>query len=191
MTGSPPSTPSSAYTVNGERTAQPIDMSTTEVNNNNTTSSSIDEKHASDIVEELPTQQPTITNDSNGGEKKSMWKKKTKTKKKKEPAVPIHGLFRFATLSDKIMVLMAVIFSAGIGALQPATIIIFGSFLGQVQTVFSYSMMPGAECTPSDAGLEMTKGLILIFVYMGTAVLVGAYLTNAFWVFTGGMYGWK
>jgi hypothetical protein len=188
MTGSPPSTPSSAHTLNGERTAQPIVMTTTMEVNNNTESSSIDEKHASDIAEELPIQQPTINNDSNGDEKEGTGKKKTKTKakKKKEPTVPIHGLFRFATLSDKIMILMALIFSAGIGALQPATIIIFGSFLGQVQNVYSASMMPGVECTPSGTGLEMTKPLILIFVYMGTAVLVGAYLTNAFWVFTGG-----
>ncbi|CAO3594257.1 unnamed protein product [Absidia cylindrospora] len=83
------------------------------------------------------------------------------------------------------MVIAAIIFSCGIGAVQPATIIIFGNFLGQVQTAFSSAMMPGAECVPSGNGLDLTMPLILIFVYMGTAVLVAAYLANAFWVFTG------
>lgn len=56
-----------------------------------------------------------------------------------------------------------------------------------MQTAFSSAMMPGAECTPSGTGLEMTMGLILTFVYMGTAVLIAAYFANAFWVYTGGM----
>ncbi|SAM01533.1 hypothetical protein [Absidia glauca] len=178
MTGSPPSAPSSTHTITNER-GEHTHVST----------SSFNEKHVSDM-EELPIQQLSTAEsdkvdekkDNDDGDKK---KKKKKEKKKKEPSVPIYRLFRFATLADKLMIAVAVIFSMGIGALQPATIIIFGNFLGQVQTAFSSAMMPGAECTPSGTGLEMTMGLILTFVYMGTAVLIAAYFANAFWVYTG------
>ncbi|KAI8331210.1 P-loop containing nucleoside triphosphate hydrolase protein [Chlamydoabsidia padenii] len=137
-------------------------------------------------MEELPIQQlPSTDDDSNDKsiDKKKGGKKK-KEKKKKEPSVPIYRLFRFASASDKLMIACAIIFSCGIGAIQPATIIIFGNFLGQVQSVFAGPALTG-ECVPSGNGLAMTQGLILTFVYMGTAVLIAAYLTNAFWVFTG------
>ncbi|ORZ24240.1 P-loop containing nucleoside triphosphate hydrolase protein [Absidia repens] len=175
MSGSPPSTTSSAHTVHGDKTQTVVTTTTTTTTSD--IAASIDEKHVSDI-EELPIQQNTANKKKEGGKKK-------KEKKEKEPTVPIHRLFRFATLGDKLMIITAIIFSCGIGAVQPATIIIFGNFLGQVQTAFSSAMMPGAECVPSGNGLELTLPLILIFVYMGTAVLVAAYLANAFWVFTG------
>ncbi|CAO3617631.1 unnamed protein product [Cunninghamella echinulata] len=79
---------------------------------------------------------------------------------------------------------MGIIFSAGIGALQPATIIIFGNFLDQIQSSFM-SMPTDGVCVPSSNGLNATKDIILTFVYMGTAVLVCAYATNAAWVWTG------
>lgn len=123
MTGSTPSAPSSTHTITNER-GEHLHVS----------SSSFNEKHVSDI-EELPIQQlPTAESDKvdekvDEGKKK---KKGKKEKKKKEPSVPIYRLFRFATAADKLMIFVAVIFSMGIGALQPATIIIFGNFLGQV-----------------------------------------------------------
>ncbi|KAI8086524.1 P-loop containing nucleoside triphosphate hydrolase protein [Halteromyces radiatus] len=184
MTGSPPSTVSSTHTVQGERTTQNVVTTTTTIHTNGSNSNSLDEKHISDI-EELPIQQTTQNNDGDSNLDEKNGKKKKKEKKKKEPSVPIYRLFRFATAGDLALIALACIFSAGIGAIQPATIVIFGNFLGQVQSTFSATMMPGAVCEPSNKGLDATMGLILTFVYMGTAVLIAAYLTNAFWVWTG------
>ncbi|KAI8331204.1 P-loop containing nucleoside triphosphate hydrolase protein [Chlamydoabsidia padenii] len=106
-------------------------------------------------------------------------------KKKKEPSVPIYRLFRFTTPLDRCLLMVATIFSIGIGALQPSIIIIFGNLLGTLGDVFASSMTPGGTCQPSNAGLNMAMDLILTFVYMGTAVLVAAYLSNAIWVYCG------
>ncbi|KAI7900844.1 putative ABC transporter protein [Cokeromyces recurvatus] len=102
---------------------------------------------------------------------------KKKKKKEKQPSVAIFKLFRFATKIELLMILCAAIFSAGIGALQPVSIIIFGKFMGTI----GVSMMTGDfEQLAKDA-----QPLILTFVYMGTAVLVAAYITNCFWILTG------
>jgi hypothetical protein len=104
-------------------------------------------------------------------------------KKKKEPSVPLYRLFRFATPLDRCLLLIATIFSAGIGALQPSMIIIFGNLLGSIGEVFATSV--DGVCQPSNAGINATMGLILTFVYMGTAVLLAAYTSNAIWVYCG------
>lgn len=104
-------------------------------------------------------------------------KKKKKEKKKKEPAVPIYKLFRFATKLELLMIAVACIFSAGIGAIQPVSIIIFGQFMGTI----GVSMATGNL----EQLVHDSHPLILTFVYMGTAVLVAAYITNCFWVLTG------
>ncbi|ORZ10103.1 P-loop containing nucleoside triphosphate hydrolase protein [Absidia repens] len=150
----------------------------------NTLASSYSEKHVPD-VEELPTQQTSEkamndTTDTDSGEKDTDAKKK-----KKDPSVPIHRLFRFCTPLDAFLVVVGCILSAGIGVLQPAMILVFGQLLGNIQDTFSDAMVPGAECQPSDAGVKMTMSLILTFVYMGTGVLVAAYLSNAIWVACG------
>ena len=55
-------------------------------------------------------------------------------------------------------------------------IIIFGDFLGD---------LGGSLNSSPDEMLNSTIDMILIFVYMGTAILVGAYFTHAFWVMSG------
>ncbi|KAI8142620.1 P-loop containing nucleoside triphosphate hydrolase protein [Fennellomyces sp. T-0311] len=102
--------------------------------------------------------------------------KKKKEKKEKEPSVPLHKLFRFASKYDLLLVLVASIGSIGIGVLQPVAIIIFGQFLEDLGTSLTG--------TPEEI-LNSTIDMILIFVYMGTAILVGAYVTHAFWVMSG------
>ena len=43
----------------------------------------------------------------------------------------------------------------------------------------------GSAMTDPDILLSNTIDVILIFVYMGTATLVGGYITHALWVLTG------
>ncbi|KAI7890516.1 P-loop containing nucleoside triphosphate hydrolase protein [Mucor mucedo] len=104
-------------------------------------------------------------------------KKKKKEKKEKQPAVPIYKLFRFATKQELLMIFIATIFSAGIGAMQPVSIIIFGQFMATI----------GAAMASGDYEKLAIEAhpLVLIFVYMGTGVLFAAYTCNCFWVLTG------
>jgi ABC-type multidrug transport system fused ATPase/permease subunit len=103
--------------------------------------------------------------------------KKKKEKKPKQPSVPIYKIFRFATKIEILMICIAAIFSAGIGAMQPVSIIIFGEFMG---TIGEAMMQQDFEKLARDS-----HPLILTFVYMGTGVLVAAYIANCFWVLTG------
>ncbi|KAG0749530.1 hypothetical protein G6F57_002450 [Rhizopus arrhizus] len=100
-----------------------------------------------------------------------------KKKKEKQPSVPIYKLFRFATKIELLMIIMSAIFSAGIGAMQPVSIIIFGKFM----TTIGESMVN----QDYDKLVVDSRPLVLIFVYMGTAVLVCAYIAQCFWVLTG------
>lgn len=61
--------------------------------------------------------------------------------------------------------------------MQPVSIIIFGQFMGTI----------GSAMASGDyqALVDNAHPLILIFVYMGTGVLVAAYTANCFWVLTG------
>ncbi|KAI7858541.1 P-loop containing nucleoside triphosphate hydrolase protein [Circinella umbellata] len=102
-------------------------------------------------------------------------KKKKKEDKKKEPSVMPHKLFRYASKFDLLAVILAAIGSIAIGALQPVAIIIFGDFLADF----------GSSITNVDMILENTIDMILIFVYIGTGILVGGYCTHALWVISG------
>ncbi|KAI9012502.1 putative ABC transporter protein [Phycomyces nitens] len=98
-----------------------------------------------------------------------------KAKKKKEPSVSLYSLFRFATPVDRILIVIAILCSIGIGAIQPISVIIFGSFIGELQGAMAYP----------ETLVDKTHGLIMAFVYMGTGVLFAAYAANASWVLTG------
>ncbi|CEP15267.1 hypothetical protein [Parasitella parasitica] len=129
-----------------------------------------DEKLLLEEIAAIPVQQiESVHSDEKG--------KKKKEKKEKQPAVPMYKLFRFATKIEILMILCACVISAGIGAMQPVSIIIFGQFMGTI----------GAAMASQDFARLASDShpLILTFVYMGTGVLVGAYITNCFWVLTG------
>ncbi|KAF7730808.1 Multidrug resistance protein 1 [Apophysomyces ossiformis] len=98
-----------------------------------------------------------------------------KKKKKKEPSLAIYQLFRFASKLDILMVTVAIVLSACIGALQPVSIIIYGQILKSLSVSLS----------DTDGLLAMTTPAILSFVYMGTAVTVAGYLANFAWIYTG------
>ncbi|KAI8638525.1 putative ABC transporter protein [Parasitella parasitica] len=144
-------------------------------NSNNSTHSAPsgpgnDEKLLLEEIAAIPVQQIESVHTDDKGKKK-------KEKKEKQPAVAMYKLFRFATKVEIMMILCACVISAGIGAMQPVSIIIFGQFMG---TIGSAMATQDYERLASDS-----YPLILTFVYMGTGVLVGAYITNCFWVLTG------
>ncbi|KAL0087186.1 P-loop containing nucleoside triphosphate hydrolase protein [Phycomyces blakesleeanus] len=130
---------------------------------NHITSARLDDKHS---LEEIV---PVISVEEETDEKKK------KEKKKKEPSVSIFSLFRFATPVDKLLIITAIVCSAGIGAIQPISVIIFGSFVSELQDAIFHP----------ETLMDKTHGLIMAFVYMGTGVLVAAYAANTSWVLTG------
>ncbi|KAL7321325.1 hypothetical protein PS15m_001109 [Mucor circinelloides] len=108
-------------------------------------------------------------------EKKSSrfsWRKKRKPKQK---TIPICQLFRFATPLDKFLILCAAICSGGTGAIMPISVIFMGNLLGDLTASLANPSLLLDACMP----------LILIFVYLGTATLVAAYISNCFWIMTG------
>lgn len=125
----------------------------------------VDEKHS--IQDTAPIHQPMTTTTKD--------EEKKKEKKKKEPSIPIYKLFRYATKLDLLMIFIACICSLGIGALQPTMIVIFGDFIDTL----TEALMNGVPL------VEATHGIVLIFVYFGTATLVAAYIAQSFWIMTG------
>lgn len=100
---------------------------------------------------------------------------KKSSKKLKKRSVPMHKLFRFATPLDKFLIAIACICSFLVGLLQPFAIVLFGVFVQQVMDAFNDGK------SASDA----TKPIVLVFVYLGTIILVLAYIANCLWVLTG------
>lgn len=98
-----------------------------------------------------------------------------KSKKSKAPSVSIIQLFRFATLKERIMICIAIICSAGTGALQPVSILLYGAFI---------STLTGSLSDTSNL-LDLTLPVIYTMVYMGTASLIAAYVSTCLWILTG------
>lgn len=102
-------------------------------------------------------------------------KKGKKAKKPKQPMVSMLKLFRFATVKERFMIIAAIIFSAGAGALQPVSILIYGQFINNIT---------GSLSDTSNL-LNNTLPVIHIMVIMATVALVAAYISNCLWVLTG------
>lgn len=96
----------------------------------------------------------------------------------KKPSVPIHRLFRYADKRDTLMICLALLCSTTVGALQPASIIIFGNFLDKLTLTI-------AEPSPSTDYITATLPVILVLVYMATAVLVASYAAQTLWIMAG------
>lgn len=96
-------------------------------------------------------------------------------KKPKTPTVPILKLFRFATRTDKIMIILAAFFSAASGVLQPLSILIYGAYITKVSTSLS----------DTDNLLDSTLPTIKLMAVMGAVALITGYLSNCLWVITG------
>jgi ABC-type multidrug transport system fused ATPase/permease subunit len=106
---------------------------------------------------------------------KTSIKREKKGKKPKAPMVSMFRLFRFATTQEKFMILAAIIFSAGSGALQPVSILIYGQFITNLT----------ASLNDTSTLLDATLPMVKIMAYMGTASLIAAYVSNCLWILTG------
>lgn len=73
------------------------------------------------------------------------------------------------------MIIIALITSAYTGAIMPISIIIFGDFLRNLAGAISDTSII----------LDQTQPMILTLVYLGTSVLVAAYIANSFWIMSG------
>lgn len=127
MTGSKAASIQSSSTVQQEIQVKESDLSIASHDKHST----IDEKHSMSIAEEhAPIQQSEKESKNDKDEEDGDDKKKKK--KKKEPSVPIYKLFRFATPLEMIGILISMVLSVGVGAMQPVVIIIFGgTFINQ------------------------------------------------------------
>lgn len=101
--------------------------------------------------------------------------------KKEEGGVPVHKLFRFATKLELLLLFVASLLMIGVGALMPASMIIFGDMLGSL----GQAAGSATEITNTSDLLAVSRPLILVFVYMATANLVASYLAHAIFVYTG------
>lgn len=122
-----------------------------------------------------PAVSTSTTEQAEEEEKAPQAAEKPKYKREKGPAVSMLQLFRFATPKERVLLVLAVIFSIGSGALQPVSILIYGTFINN---------LTGSLNDPSSL-LETTLPVIHIMAYMGTASLIAAYLSNCLWVMTG------
>ncbi|CAO3700018.1 unnamed protein product [Rhizopus stolonifer] len=98
-----------------------------------------------------------------------------KSSAKKPKSISIVQLFRFSTPSEKLMIIAGSLFAIAAGAIQPCSILIYGQYISHLT----------ASLTNLDQLLTVTAPVIHIMAYMGTAVLVSAYLSNCLWVMTG------
>jgi hypothetical protein len=94
----------------------------------------------------------------------------------KKPSIPIHRLFRYADKRDTLMICLAILCSTTVGALQPASIIIFGNFLDKLTLTIA---------DPSTDYIAATLPVILVLVYMATAVLIASYAAQTLWIIAG------
>ncbi|CAO3597713.1 unnamed protein product [Absidia cylindrospora] len=99
----------------------------------------------------------------------------------KKPSIPIYRLFRYADTRDTILICLAILCSTAVGALAPASIIIFGKFLDRITTVIAQPPTSGGATDYVAA----TVPVILVLVYMATGVLVASYGAQTLWILSG------
>ncbi|KAI9302369.1 putative ABC transporter protein [Cunninghamella echinulata] len=108
-------------------------------------------------------------------------KDKQKEKKEKKPSIPIHKLFKYANFQDALLIAGGFICSAAVGALQPAVIIFFGRYLGNITTAIMEQPVGNGPVNY----VEKTLPTILMFVYLAVAVLVTSYVAQTLWIMSG------
>ncbi|KAJ3148525.1 hypothetical protein HDU89_004622 [Geranomyces variabilis] len=103
---------------------------------------------------------------------------KGKKEKPEEHAVPILMLWRFATVGERLLIGLALLGSAAVGAIMPLSIVVLGSTLGQLGGLLQGNI-GGSPL------LDAIVPTILKFVWLGIAAFVAAYLSQVIWVLTG------
>lgn len=103
------------------------------------------------------------------------WKKKKNTKNideepKKYPPLPYWQLFRYATTSDKLLMLCALIAAIGHGALLPVLTIIFGRVIDDFETLLKGTDGTIAVGTDVNDAIEDTTTIFLIVAFIAMAI---------------------
>ncbi|KAJ3127622.1 Multidrug resistance protein 1 [Nowakowskiella sp. JEL0407] len=130
-----------------------------------------------------------------------------------DPLVPIGKLFKFATTTDRIMLAIAILFAAGMGALMPLSFLILGDFVNQtgpgMAGIDSFASVPPESLTPQQkaefskligvcpdgktpkVNIDVNGGMsqIWLFLYFGIGMLVAGYISQLFFLITGNNQG--
>lgn len=91
-------------------------------------------------------------------------------------AVSIFQLFRYSSRGDKIMIAIAFTCSFLFGALQPLSLVVLGFFVNDLQE---------AVLVRNEKPADAVHPILMVFVYLGTVILVLAYVANCLWALTG------
>ncbi|KAJ1558812.1 Multidrug resistance protein 1 [Nowakowskiella sp. JEL0078] len=146
-------------------------------------------------------------------EKKNLFGKTIGEKKEPTPTVPIFQLWRFASTADRLMLIVSVILSIGMGAMMPSAILILGQFLDISSSSFGglsnlpdlsnatvvaslspvekanlsklIGICPDGHTLKINMDLESFYPTILSFVYFGCGMFVAGYFSQMLWVLTG------
>eukprot|EP01117_Protostelium_nocturnum_P020873 TRINITY_DN965_c0_g1_i1.p1 TRINITY_DN965_c0_g1~~TRINITY_DN965_c0_g1_i1.p1 ORF type:complete len:1273 (-),score=506.95 TRINITY_DN965_c0_g1_i1:247-4065(-) len=110
-------------------------------------------------------------------EKKEEKKDEKKEKPKEPDVVPLFSLFRFSNLTDRLLILVGVIFSLGVGAALPIQILVFGNLVSDIGPALM-DPTPGAL-------LRALRPTILAIVYIGIAMFFGGYIQQMMWILSG------
>ncbi|KAI8799281.1 P-loop containing nucleoside triphosphate hydrolase protein [Cladochytrium replicatum] len=131
-------------------------------------------------------QDPHIDIEEGGDHHAKQSKKERKSSaEEKDPVVPLFSLWRYASRSDLILICVASVLSAGIGALIPAAITVFGAFLDGNSAMFAgVQKCVGNQLIPP-IDMDSNSKVILMFVYFGIAMMFAGYFSQMLWVLTG------
>ncbi|KAI8806224.1 P-loop containing nucleoside triphosphate hydrolase protein [Cladochytrium replicatum] len=102
-----------------------------------------------------------------------------------EPSVGLLEIFRFATATDRILIIIACIFSLAMGALAPAAITVFGRFLNGNSSTFAATSVCVDGVLEPPIDWELNNSTILLFVYFGISMAVAGYFSQMLWIITG------
>ncbi|MBM6385782.1 MAG: hypothetical protein JSY10_17635 [Paenibacillus sp.] len=126
-----------------------------------------------------PSKDPIIDEETKDDTKNSIEddtaKDDAKAKKAPTPSVAFSKLFRFATPTELLLIVIATLCSAGSGALQPASILIFGDYINNL----------ASSLDDTSQLLELTLPAIRVMVYIGVAAFFTGYVSNCLWIVTG------
>lgn len=101
------------------------------------------------------------------------------TAKKKKQKVSIFRLFRFSTLNERILLVIALLFSTCAGALQPVSIVVYGRLISDLTTQMS------ADYRDDSKIRDTVSAMIRTILYIGLAAMLSAYISTCLWIRTG------
>ncbi|CEP07200.1 hypothetical protein [Parasitella parasitica] len=93
----------------------------------------------------------------------------------KKPKVSITQLFRFATRTERAVILISAVLSAISGCVPPLSILVYGSYISTISR----------DAKDNQQVLESAAPTIRYMLIMGTAAIVAAYMSTCLWIRVG------